>query len=160
MVRWGSVSAVVVAALALGRVGRTPQPRVAPDDADLLVYTTPGCACCHGWIETMRAEGYSVAVIERSAAEVVGLKNERGMPVEVFGCHTGMIEGYVVEGHVPPEDIRRMLRERPAAIGLAVPGMPAGSPGMTGRNEDGYEVLLVDSAGGTSLYRRVPPGNP
>lgn len=123
----------------------------------MVVYTTPGCACCHGWIDTMRVEGFTLAVLERSAAEVVGLKNERGLPVETFGCHTGLIEGYVVEGHVPARDIRRLLRERPSAIGLAVPGMPAGSPGMTGTNEDGYDVLLVDSAGGTSLYRRVLP---
>lgn len=157
LVQWGSLAAVVAIAVALTRLGGDAEPGPAPEDADMVVYTTPSCACCHAWIDTMRAEGFSLAVVERSAAEVVALKNERGLPATTFGCHTGVIEDYLVEGHVPAEDIRRLLRERPAAVGLAVPGMPAGSPGMTGRNREGYEVLLVDSAGGTSVFRRVPP---
>jgi hypothetical protein len=157
LVQWGSLAAVVALAVALTRLGGDVERGPAPENADMVVYTTPSCACCHAWIDTMRAEGFALAVLERSAAEVVALKNERGLPTATFGCHTGLMGDYVIEGHVPAEDIRRLLRERPAAVGLAVPGMPAGSPGMTGRNREGYEVLLVDSAGDTSLFRRVPP---
>jgi hypothetical protein len=91
------------------------------------------------------------------SGEIVQHKMRLGLSAPLFSCHTGEIEGYVVEGHVPPEDIRRLLAERPDAVGLSVPGMPVGSPGMEyGDNRDAYDVLLVRRDGSTEVFASYP----
>ncbi len=82
------------------------------------------------------------------------IRTEHGVPADLAGCHTAVIDGYVVEGHVPASAIRRMLKDRPSIVGLVVPGMPAGSPGMEGPNPEHYDVFAVDSTGSASVYER------
>ena len=89
-----------------------------------------GCECCNAWVAYLRDEGFAVTEEERYGTLLMTYKNEVGVPQKMISCHTGMVDGYVLEGHVPAADIRRLLSERPEAIGLAVPGMPYGSPGM------------------------------
>lgn len=94
------------------------------------VLKNPNCECCSAWIEIMRSDGFDVTVEERMGTLLVRYKLDNAIPQEMRSCHTGRIAGYMIERHVPPSDIRRLLEERPDAIGLAVPGMPYGSPGM------------------------------
>jgi hypothetical protein len=116
-----------------------PAPAEGPTVA---VYKTPTCGCCTKWIEHLQAAGFEVEATELESLTMVKASN--GVPRPLTSCHTALVEGYVIEGHVPAEDIRRLLAERPAVSGLAVPGMPLGSPGMehpdATRHED-YEVL-------------------
>jgi len=104
------------------------------------VWKDPNCGCCTGWVEYLRHNGFSVATIETT--DVQAIKADRGVPAALASCHTAEIEGYTVEGHVPASAIRRLLAERPEAVGLAVPGMPVGSPGMEGGTPEIYAVVL------------------
>jgi hypothetical protein len=107
----------------------------------LEVYKSPWCGCCDAWVEHMEAAGFAVRVNEID--DLTPLKTMLGIAPELQSCHTGLVDGYVVEGHVPARDVRRLLAERPAAIGLAVPGMPIGSPGMEqGGVREPYEVVV------------------
>lgn len=114
-----------------------------------------GCACCSSWVEYLRVEGFAVTAEERYPGPLVAYKLELGIPQEAFSCHTALTEGYVLEGHVPVADINRLLATRPDAIGLAVPGMPYGSPGM-GPEEarEAYDVLLILRDGSTEVFSR------
>ena len=107
----------------------------------------PSCGCCGGWVDHVRAAGFPVRVVESD--DVNSLKQQLGVPPELASCHTAEVDGYVIEGHVPAAALRRLLAERPAATGLAVPGMPAGSPGMDGPGiaAERYEVVLFGPAG-------------
>lgn len=121
---------------------------------DLVVYKTPTCPCCDGWIAHMRGAGFAVTV--NVLPDLRPIRAARGFPDELASCHTGLINGYLVEGHVPAADVIRLLNERPAAIGLAVPGMPLGSPGMEtpqGRR-DIYDTLLVLTSGASRVFAR------
>tara|TARA_Y100000385_G_C12949113_1_gene574674 strand:+ start:282 stop:806 length:525 start_codon:yes stop_codon:yes gene_type:complete len=123
----------------------------APEGAILVtMYKNEGCMCCTRWAEHMNKEGFFVT--EKVTRELGAIKSEQGISNELASCHTAMIDGYIVEGHVPPADVQRLLKERPDAIGLSVPGMPEGSPGMEGPNPDPYDVLLINSDGSTSVY--------
>lgn len=118
----------------------------------LDVYSDPSCGCCGAWVHYMRAQGYTVAVHQDQPMAAV--KARFGVPAAAMSCHTAVIDGYVIEGHVPVEDIRRLLAERPDARGLAAPGMPAGSPGMElpdGRVQP-YVVELIAHDGTTSAF--------
>ncbi|MBI3114302.1 MAG: DUF411 domain-containing protein [Rhodospirillales bacterium] len=121
-------------------------------EADVMVYKSPSCGCCGGWVDHMRANGFTVAVKERD--DLTPVKARLGVPDSLQSCHTAEVGGYVVEGHVPAADIRRLLAERPRARGLAVPGMPAGSPGMEdGGRKEAYRVILFGD-GEHSVYAR------
>jgi hypothetical protein len=128
----GLLTSAVVGAFATG-VRAEPTPA-------MNVFKDPNCRCCGAWVEYLRANGFSVTVAE--ASDLREVKARVGVPKELSTCHTGLISGYVVEGHVPVHAIRRLLAERPAAIGLAVPGMPIGSPGMEGGSPVDYDVVL------------------
>ena len=124
------------------------------DALTMTVYKTPTCGCCALWVEHLEANGFTVEVVDMP--DLSPVKAQYGIPNELQSCHTGVIGDYVVEGHVPAEDVRRLLEERPDAGGLAVPGMPIGSPGMEvpdGR-VDSYAVFLVGDDGGTSVFAR------
>ena len=130
---------------------------LATGKPQLEVWKSPTCGCCHDWIAHLQANGFQVAVHDVSEAAKAGQRLKLGMPDKFGSCHTGLIDGYVVEGHVPAREITRLLKERPKAVGLAVPGMPVGSPGMDGPlyqgRKDAYAVLLVQKDGNASVYQ-------
>lgn len=127
-----------IAALAAGRANAS-QPTIE-------VSRSPSCGCCGDWIAHMQAAGFTVE--DRMVDDLAPLKAQLGIPADLHSCHTGVIAGYAVEGHVPAEDVLRLIAERPAAIGIAVPGMPLGSPGMEmGSQRDPYDVILFGPAG-------------
>lgn len=121
---------------------------------DLVVYKTPTCPCCDGWISHMRQAGFIVTV--NVLADLRPIRTARGLPDALASCHTGLIGGYLVEGHVPAADVIRLLRQRPTAVGLAVPGMPLGSPGMETPqgHKTPYETLLVLRSGASQVFAR------
>jgi len=144
------VSALGAVAASAGIVGYLTSG-TAVDAADVTVYKSPSCGCCGEWIKHLRANGFSVAVTEMDNVEPIKVRH--GVPSELQSCHTALVEGYAIEGHVPAHDIRRLLSERPAVRGLAVPGMPAGSPGMDGPAER-YAVILFSADGRQSVFSR------
>jgi hypothetical protein len=118
----------------------------------ITVQRDPGCGCCLNWVAHLEKAGFKVSITE--SPEMDAVKDRRGVPKAARSCHTGVVDGYVIEGHVPAADIKRLLKERPAVVGLAVPGMPAGSPGMemsNGRTQP-YSVLSFDKSGKTSVF--------
>ena len=119
---------------------------------EILVYKTAACGCCSNWVEYVKRHGFTVKT--EDVTDLTAIKVEHGVPPGMQSCHTALVDGYVIEGHVPVESIERMLEERPDIAGLAVPGMPAGSPGMEvpGRAADSYDVIAFDRAGNTSVY--------
>lgn len=122
---------------------------------DLVVYKTPWCGCCRGWITHMTRAGFRPKVVELD--DLAPIRRKHGIPFRLSSCHTGLVGGYVVEGHVPPQDVQRLLRERPKGLGLTVPGMPIGSPGMEqpgGPREPFETLLLLDRAGRTRVFAR------
>lgn len=125
----------------------------APALADeITVYKSPTCGCCKKWVEHLRDNGFDVTA--NDVADMAPHKHAAGVPPALASCHTAKVGGFVIEGHVPAADIRRLLRERPKVRGLAVPGMPAGSPGMEGRYTERYEVLSFTPDGRGSVYAR------
>ena len=120
--------------------------------ADVVVYKSPTCGCCTKWVDHLERNGFSVEVHEEQAMGAI--KDRLNIPRGLQSCHTAQVGGYFVEGHVPAREIRRMLDEKPAIRGLAVPGMPMGSPGMEGPRTDPYDVLSFDKAGASSVYAR------
>ncbi len=116
----------------------------------VLVHKSPTCGCCTKWVEHLRAAGFTVQVDETD--DLASIKSRLGVPEQMASCHTAEVAGYFVEGHVPVEDIQRLLAEKPATKGLAVPGMPMGSPGMEGPYTQPYQVMQVDAQGETSVY--------
>ena len=125
-----------------------------PADAETLtVYRSPECGCCGAWVEHVKASGLAVRVIETDL--VADRAKELGVPAKFRSCHTAEIGGYFIEGHVPADDIHRLLRERPKALGLAVPGMPSGSPGMEqGARRETFNTVIVDRAGRARIFHR------
>ncbi|WP_247716947.1 DUF411 domain-containing protein [Gymnodinialimonas ceratoperidinii] len=119
----------------------------------MTVYLSPTCGCCSAWVEHARTAGYDLTVIESDQEELMRQKSERGVDDALAGCHTVEVDGYTIEGHVPMEDIARLLSDRPDAIGLAVPGMPSGSAGMDmdGR-VDPFDVILFSAIGERSVF--------
>lgn len=119
--------------------------------AELMVYKSPTCGCCKKWIQHMEANGFKVTA--RDMLDVSPIKMKHGVLPELASCHTAIVDGYVIEGHVPAQDVRRLLRERPKVTGLAVPGMPVGSPGMEyGAHKDRYQVLTFSPSGKTTVF--------
>ena len=116
-----------------------------------------GCECCKQWTNYLRENGFQVTSEERFGTLLMQHKIDLGVPIELTSCHTGSVDGYFLEGHVPADDIRRLLRERPEALGLTVPGMPYGSPGMGPETKrDAYDVLLVHRDGTSEVFTRYP----
>jgi hypothetical protein len=117
------------------------------------VWKSPTCGCCKDWIAHLEANGFASKVHDTGNT---GMRGRLGIPVALGSCHTALVGGYAIEGHVPAADLRRLLAERPQAIGLAVPGMPVGSPGMDGAvyggRRDPYDVLLVGRDGSTRVF--------
>lgn len=120
--------------------------------AKVVMYKNAGCECCDKWASYMQGGGYSVSIVE--AKDLYAVKAEQGIPRDMGACHTAVVGDYVVEGHVPLEDISRLLREKPDAKGIAVPGMPASSPGMNTALNKPFNVYLLKDDGSTEIYAR------
>lgn len=134
--------------LVLGLFGAAALAHAGPA---VEVWKSPLCGCCGAWIDHMRAAGFSVTVHE--VEDVAPIKVARGVDDDLASCHTATVDGYVVEGHVPASDVRRLLADRPPIAGLSVPGMPSGAPGM-GSDGSAHEVVAFDAAGRRRLFAR------
>jgi hypothetical protein len=128
----------------------SPASNAAAGEPTLVVYKTPTCGCCKGWVESMEKSGFKVEV--HDLPDLASIKHAAGVPDSLQACHTARIGGYVVEGHVPAADIRRLLAERPDVAGIATPGMPMGSPGMEGAYSDHYDVVTFGGSGRSTVY--------
>jgi hypothetical protein len=141
---------IPMAAAASYRLGAQQAPRVD-------VYKDPTCGCCGLWVRHLESHGFATTVAD--ARDMAAVKTKYHVPGQLRSCHTAQVGGYVIEGHVPAADIRRLLQEKPKIAGLAVPGMPIGSPGMEGPNGKTYDVLSFDAAGKTSVYSTQKPSS-
>lgn len=144
MGRWIVLSLVVMVCTGAGA-----EP---PDAPPMEVFKSPQCGCCGKWVEHLRRNGFRVET--HDVADVGAVRSRLGMSAEFAACHTARIEDYLVEGHVPAADIRRLLNDRPKALGLAVPGMPPGSPGMEGPPPVPYDTLLIGRDGTRAIFVR------
>jgi hypothetical protein len=121
----------------------------------VLVYKDPTCGCCSGWVEHMRAAGFQVE--SRDSNDMPSVKRDAGVSLEHSSCHTALVGGYVVEGHVPADLVKKMIAERPDIAGIAAPGMPMGSPGMEGPGAQPYDVVAFRRDGRSTVYAEVDP---
>ncbi|HEY0930536.1 MAG TPA: DUF411 domain-containing protein [Gemmatimonas sp.] len=143
-------AATLVGILAVGRTALA-QPAAQPAAMAMTVYKDPNCGCCSQWVDHVKKAGFTVTV--RDSDDMPGVKASFGVPSALHSCHTARVGSYAIEGHVPADLIVKLLKEQPAGRGLAVPGMPVGSPGMEmGSRKDAYDVLLFDKAGKTRVY--------
>jgi hypothetical protein len=135
-----------------GAAGTQQKPAAAPAQP-ITVYRTATCGCCGKWVDHLKSAGFNptVHIVENTATTPPG----KDVPPALRSCHSSTLEGYNVEGHVPAEVLRKLLSERPKVKGIAVPGMPAGSPGMESPNPVAYDVIAYDASGKTSVYTRV-----
>ena len=148
------------AAALMGITAATGFHRTALAQATTVqVWKDPNCGCCKDWIAHLEKNGFATTVIDQGNNAA---RARLGMPQKFGSCHTALIQGYVIEGHVPAADIQRLLKEKPPALGLAVPGMPIGSPGMDGPaygdRRDAYQVLLIQRDGSTTVFNTYPRG--
>ncbi len=140
-------------------------PAVLPPIADaaspqVTVYKTPTCGCCKAWVEHLRSRGFEV--VTEDLQDLSLIKQQHRIPKSLHTCHTAVVDGYVVEGHVPASDVVRLLSERPKVAGIAVPGMPIGSPGMEvrGRAAEAFDTVTFTASGTTAVFERhqaAPP---
>jgi len=124
----------------------------AANAAQLTVMKSPYCGCCAKWIEHVQQHGFTVKVVDTE--DMASVKKRLGVPDRLASCHTTMAGGYFIEGHVPAADIKRLLAQKPKATGIAVPGMPAGSPGMEAAGKEPYATVLVRADGTTGIFAR------
>ena len=143
---------IAVVLTALASFGAASAQRPAAQGPLVQVYKTPTCGCCANWVKHLQDAGFTTRVTDMD--DLSQLKAKHGVPGAAQSCHTATVDGYVLEGHVPAADVRRMLKERPAIAGIAVPGMPIGSPGMEvpGRKADAYKVVSFDRKGQIAVY--------
>ena len=150
--------AVLGQSLAAWGVAVLAQPLTALARAEtkqLTVWKTPTCGCCGDWVSHLRKSGFEVAI--NDVNDTAPIRKQFGLADKFSSCHTARLNGYVIEGHVPAQELNRLLAEKPVALGLAVPGMPMGSPGMeVGSTRDAYSVLLVLSDGSSRIYQSYP----
>ena len=124
----------------------------AEEGVPITVYKSPSCRCCNKWAQHLEDNGFNVNTVNKFDMKII--KSKEGVPLQLASCHTAVVEGYVIEGHVPAKDIKRLLKEQPAISGLTVPGMPMGSPGMEGARKDAYNVLTFTKDGDSTVFSR------
>lgn len=144
---WVQALAAGVAAAVVERRGWRA---VLPVAEEVVVYKSPTCGCCSKWVDHLRSAGFQAT--GRDVGDLDAVKDRLGVPAALRSCHTGVVAGYVVEGHVPADLVKRLLRERPAGVGLAVPGMPLGSPGMEAPRSERYDIFLFQRDGSSRVY--------
>jgi len=145
-----------VLAMCFALIVSSPSLAATEGPLSIEVWKSPTCGCCGKWVEHLEANGFAVKAKNTSSAMLDRIKRQAGIEETLASCHTGLIDGYAIEGHVPAEDIKRLLKERPDAIGLSVPNMPIGSPGMEqpGGETEPYDVLLVKKDGSAEVFAR------
>ena len=150
--RWiGFAVAGGVTTLIGERWWRSANPGVlAVGETPITVYASPSCTCCHKWVQHLTDNGFHVTVDPLN--DVLPVKRKFGVPESLWSCHTSMVEGYAVEGHVPADVVKKLLREHPVIAGLAAPGMPQDSPGMDNGSKEPYDILAFTRTGVTSVY--------
>ncbi|HJP84712.1 MAG TPA: DUF411 domain-containing protein [Gemmatimonadaceae bacterium] len=141
---------LAVCAAALAVATAAAPTLTSPAKPTITVYKDPNCGCCRNWIEHLRKHGYTVDA--KDTPDMAQIKNTLGVPSDLKACHTAVVAGYLIEGHVPAADIDRLLATKPQVKGLAVPGMPMGSPGMEGGMTQHYQVLAFDKAGKSRVF--------
>ncbi|MCW8914254.1 MAG: DUF411 domain-containing protein [Magnetovibrio sp.] len=140
------IGVVTLGLVGAGFVAWTMNSSTSAKAAEMVVYKSPSCGCCGAWIDHVKDSGFEVEV--HDVLDLSAIKAKAGVPGEMESCHTAMIDGYVVEGHVPADDIKQLLVERPDVNGISVPGMPIGSPGMEmGDEKEPYASVLFSEAG-------------
>ena len=154
LMRTALLSLPILALVSLPSSAQPARPR-KPAVSAMQVYRSPTCGCCGKWVDHVKAAGFSPAV--HQIEDVSPVKAKGGVPENLRSCHTALIGGYVIEGHVPADVIEQLLTEKPTIAGLAVPGMPIGSPGMEqGARVDPYEVIAFTKEGKRSVYAKRP----
>lgn len=142
------IALALVLATTLGAV-------VAPTTATpptVIVYKSPSCGCCKAWMKHLEENGFKVT--GKDMDNVQPIKNDLGVPGKLSSCHTAVVDGYVIEGHVPAGDIQRLLKERPKIVGLSAPGMPPSSPGMDQQGKVPYDVVTFDAKGNSTVWAK------
>ena len=139
-------------------IAATPMTGFANEaGTNIHVVKNPQCGCCNAWIEILKDDGFNVTTEDHSNSELAVFKSESGIPKDMTSCHTAKIGGYFIEGHVPASDIKRLIEERPDALGLAVPAMPYGSPGMGPEEErEAYDVFIIMANGTAEVFQHYP----
>jgi hypothetical protein len=138
---------------AAGVIATAPIAGLAQSAPAIHVMKDPNCGCCKAWMNILAEEGFAVTSEDGFGSLLIRYKLDNGVPQKMMSCHTAKVDGYVIEGHVPPADIHRLLAERPDAVGLAVPDMPFGSPGMGPQDRrEAYDVFLIRRDGGTEVF--------
>ena len=157
-VRHGIGFTIAILALGLSAAIAGGCRNTAGDTKTVQVFKTPTCGCCKNWVEHLEKAGFDVEV--KDLPDLASIKRENGVPAELVSCHTALVDGYVIEGHVPASDIERLLAERPAVSGLAVPDMPLGSPGMEHPDPSRHQPYDVMSfgQGGVQVFASHRPG--
>ena len=143
------------AAVVLSLAPRDRAAEAAAGAEEVLVYKSPACGCCEKWADHMREAGFSVR--SENVLDLPAVKRREGVPLDLGSCHTAVVGGYVFEGHIPAHVIRDFLDAAPDLAGLAVPGMPIGSPGMEGPNPTPYDVIAFDAQGNRGVFERIEP---
>jgi hypothetical protein len=145
----------VLLLLSLITFGLAPASAADTASPSIEVWKSATCSCCGAWVKHLEANGFAVKVNDTTTGALASLKRQAGIGDKLASCHTAKIDGYIIEGHVPGTDIKRLVAERPDAIGLTVPGMPVGSPGMEqGMEFEPYDVLLIKKDGGTETFAK------
>jgi hypothetical protein len=149
--RFAIVAGVALLATGLGLAAAPPKPAAVA----MVVYKSPTCGCCRAWVDHVQASGFRAEVHDVSDSRLAAVEHESRVPDDLASCHTAMVGGYIVEGHVPADDITRMLRERPAIAGISVAGMPMGSPGMEqGGATQPFTTMAFTKDGKKSVFAR------
>ena len=149
-----AASAIAIIGLGLGLVAQQ-KPATAAASTKVTVYKTSSCGCCRLWVDHMKASGFDVQAMDVSSADVRKVSKMAGLKDEDTSCHTAKIGNYTVEGHVPADDIKRLLKEKPAGVvGLAAPGMPQGSPGMEQGTKEPYDVIAFKKDGTSTVFAK------
>lgn len=145
LTRFGLISAVMALVVSAG-ISTSAQRGTT-----VQVFKTPTCGCCHLWVKHLEANGFTTKVTDME--DLSGIKKKYGVPAKANSCHTAVVDGYTLEGHVPAAEVKRLLKEKPALAGLAVPGMPVGSPGMEyGKTVQPYNVMSFDKTGQLKVF--------
>ena len=144
---------VAITVFGFGIAAQTTKP-AAVAAPKVTVYKTSSCGCCKLWVDHLKAAGFDVQAMDVSAEQVRSVSKAAGLKDDDVSCHTAKVGNYIVEGHVPADDIKRMLKEKPAIAGIAAPGMPQGSPGMEQGSKEAYDVVAFTKDGKTTVYAK------